>query len=656
MTYLKFDKTKLINLEYSLNKEILRSNRAGSYALTTIIGCNTRKYHGLLICPMDQIDGERHVLLSSLDETVIQHGSEFNLGIHKYAGDNYFPKGHKYIRDFEAEFVATSIYRVGGVVLKKESLLVEKEEQVLLKYTLLDAHSPTWIRFRPFLAFRNIHTLTHANMDANTHVDQAKNGIKMRLYSGYPYLHMQFNKPAEFVQVPDWYYNIEYIEEQKRGYDYKEDLFVPGYFELSIKKDEEIIFSASTHEVPPLSLKRKWQSDYGKRIPRDSYRNCLLNSAQQFIIKKEKKTEVLAGFPWFGSWGRDTFISLPGITLAVGDDKTFKSVIETQLSKLHGGLFPNMGSDDEPAFNSVDAPLFFFWSLQQCVEKNDDCEELWSKYGKAMKTVLDAYRSGSLPYNIRMHENGLVYSGEPGVALTWMDAVVYGKPVTPRSGFDVEINALWYNAVMFSLELARKAKDTHFISQWKGIAETIHNSFIETFWSAEKGYCADYVQGGFKDFSVRPNMVIAAGLKYTPLTDEMIKSILDIAKKELLTSKGLRTLSPNDPAYKGIYEGDQEARDSAYHQGTVWPWLLQYFCEAWLRIYKRSGLQRVKDIYMGFESDMMEHGIGSISEIYDGDPPHYPKGSISQAWSVGALLRIDYLVSKFEKQMANNGQ
>lgn len=654
MTYLKFDKNKLINLEYSLSKEILRSNRAGSYAATTIIGCNTRKYHGLLICPMEQIDGERHVLLSSLDETVIQHGSEFNLGIHKYPGDNYYPKGHKYVRDFEAEYVATTIYRVGGVILKKESLMVEKEEQVLVKYTLLDAHSPTWIRFRPFLAFRNIHTLTKANMDANTRVDMAKNGIKMRLYTGYPFLFMQFSKPAEFVQVPDWYYNIEYDEEQKRGYDFQEDLFVPGYFEVPIKKDEEIIFSASTRESTPLSLKRKWQTDYPKRIPRNSYKNCLLNSAQQFIVKKEKKTEVLAGFPWFGSWGRDTFISLPGITLAADDEKTFRSVIETQISKLKGGLFPNMGSDDEPAFNSVDAPMFFFWSLQQWAEEKNNHDEIWARFGKPMKAILDSFRQGALPYNIHMDETGLVYAGEPGVALTWMDAVVFGKPVTARSGYAVEINALWYNALMFSLDLARRAKDNYFVRQWKNTAESLKNSFIDTFWSAEKGYLADVVNGGHKDFAVRPNMVIAAALKFTPLTDEMIRSILDIARKELLTPKGLRTLSPNDPAYKGVYEGDQVARDSAYHMGTVWPWLLQYFCEAWLKIYKRSGLQLVKDIYHGFEPDMMEHGIGSISEIYDGDPPHYPKGSISQAWSVGALLRINAMIENFEKQMINN--
>ena len=647
MTYLKFDKTKLVNLEYSLSKEILRSNRAGSYASTTIIGCNTRKYHGLLVCPMDNLDGERHVLLSTLDETIIQHGSEFNLGIHKYSGDNYFPKGHKYVRDFEAEYVATTYYRVGGVVLKKESLLVEKEEQILLKYTLVEAHSPTWLRFRPFLAFRNIHTLTHANMDANTRVDFINNGIKIRLYAGYPFLHMQFNKEMEFLQVPDWYHNIEYMEEMKRGYDFKEDLFVPGYFELPIALGEEIIFSGSTKENSPASLKRKWQSEYGKRIPRDSFKNCLLNSAEQFIIKKEKKTEVLAGFPWFGSWGRDTFISLPGITLATGNVKTFKSVMDTQISKLRGGLFPNMGSDSEPAFNSVDAPLWYFWAMQQYFEEFGDCDEGWGKCGKTIKVILEGFKTG-LPFNIKMHDNGLIFAGEQGVALTWMDAVVFGKPVTPRSGYQVEINALWYNALMFSLELARKAKDTHFINQWKSVAELVGKSFIETFWSQEKGFCADYVAGGFKDFAVRPNMVIAAALKYTPLSDEMIKSIIDITRKELLTSKGLRTLSPNDPAYKGIYEGDQQSRDSAYHQGTIWPWLLQFFCEAYLKIYKRSGLSLVKEIYNGFEPDMMEYGIGSIAEIYDGDPPHYPKGAISQAWSVGSLLRIDKMIRKFE--------
>jgi predicted glycogen debranching enzyme len=643
MTYIQFDKTRLINLEYSLNKEILRSNRAGSYASTTIIGCNTRKYHGLLVCPMEQLDGEKHVLLSTLDETVIQHGSEFNLGIHKYPGDQYFPKGHKYVRDFEVELVAKTTYRVGGVILTKESLMVEKEEQVLLKYTLVDAHSPTILRFKPFLAFRNFHTLMRANMNANTRVEASKSGNKIRLYPGYPYLHMQFNKEPDFIVNPDWYYNIEYIEEMRRGYEFQEDLFVPGYFELPIKKGETIIFSASIKEADPKSLKRKFESELKNRLPRSSFHNCLQNAAQQFIERREKKTEIVAGFPWFGSWGRDTFVSLPGLTLATDDPKTFRAIIDTQIAKMKGGLFPNTGPDSEPAFNSVDAPLWFFWALQQFAIKYEAHEEVWTKYGKAMKVILEAYRDGA-PFNIKMHDNGLIFAGEAGKSLTWMDAVVHGKPVNPRIGFPVEINGLWYNALMFTLELARKSKDNKFISQWKHLPEKIKDSFLKLFWDPERGYCADVVQTDYADFSLRPNMVIAASLPYTPLEDEMIKKILDLTQRELLTPRGLRTLSPNDPAYIGIYEGNQEERDRAYHNGTAWPWLLQHYAIAWAKLYKAGGISHLRELFDGFESVLGDYGVGTVGEIFDGDPPFNPRGSISQAWSVGSLLIIDSLI------------
>lgn len=648
MSYLNFEKTQLINLEYSLNKEILRSNRAGSYASTTIVGCNTRKYHGLLICPMEHLDGERHILLSSLDETIVQHNSEFNLGIHKYEGDNYIPKGHKYLRDFEADPVPKLIYRVGGVVIEKERLLVENQQQFLIRYKILEADHSTNIRFKPFLAFRNIHKLSKASTYANTRVKFISNGIKSKLYDGFPYLHLQFSKNAEYVHSPDWYYNIEYLEEQRRGYDFKEDLFVPGYFEMNVKKGEVLIFSASTTLVNPDTLKRKFTGEIEKRIPRNNFKNCLINSAQQFVMKREKRTEIIAGFHWFGSWGRDTFIALPGLTLAAGDTKTCKAVIDTMVSKLANGLFPNMESSDEAAYNSVDAPLWFFWALQQYARHINSYVPVWKKYGKALNSILNAYRSGTL-FNIKMQENGLIYAGEKGHALTWMDAIVNGIPVTPRIGAPVEINALWYNALMFSLDLAKKANDEKFVNKWEKLPALVKESFIEQFWDSNRGYLADYVNSDSKDWSVRPNQVIATSLEFSPVDDEMKTSVLNIVERDLLTPRGLRTLSPRNENYLGIYEGNQEKRDSAYHQGTVWPWLLEHFCEGYINLYKDCGLYKIQKIIEGFESTMNEHGIGTISEIYDGDPPHKPRGAISQAWSVAALLRIIDKVENFSQ-------
>ncbi|MFN2126359.1 MAG: glycogen debranching enzyme N-terminal domain-containing protein, partial [Anaerolineales bacterium] len=465
MSYLNFEKSELINLEYSLGREMLRSNRAGSYASTTIIACNTRKYHGLLVCPMEHLDGDKHVLLSSLDCTIIQHGSEFNLGIHKYQGDNYQPKGHKYVQDFQAEKVLQIYYRVGGVRMIRESLLIEKEQQILISYKILEADKSIHLKFTPFLAFRNMHQLSKANMHAQTRVKFIKNGIKSKLYDGYPFLHMQFSKEAEFIPSPDWYYNIEYLEEQRRGYDYKEDLFVPGYFELSARKGEVIIFSASTTETNPASLRRKYTTEINKRIPRENFKNCLRNSAEQFILRKDKKTEVTAGFHWYGAQSRDTFMALPGLTLTMNDRKTFKAVADTMVEKLRKGLLPNLKPDDELIYNSVDASLWFIWALQQYCRYTGDCKFIWNAYGKVIKSILKYYREGT-SLNIRMLDNGLLYAGANGIALTWMNAYVNGKPLTPRTGCPVEVNALWYNAVVFCLKLAEKVDDQTFIKNY----------------------------------------------------------------------------------------------------------------------------------------------------------------------------------------------
>ncbi len=645
MSYIQFDKNQLINLEYSLEKEILRSNRAGSYACLSIIGCNTRKYHGLLISPLEQFGGEKHVLLSSLDVTIVEKNKEFNLGVRKYEGDNISPKGHKYVRDFEAETVPRTTFRVGSIVLIMERLLVEREQQVLIKYSLVESQASIKIRFSPFLAFRNVHTLSKSNLYANTKARKVDNGIASRLYKGYPELFMQFSKQPDYVHVPDWYYNVEYMKEMERGYAYKEDLFVPGYFELTMKPGESIIFSAGTKEAATASLKRKYNNELSKRIPRSSFYHCLVNSAQQFIVRKDKKAEVIAGFPWFGTWGRDTFIALPGLTIAIRDRDSFLAVVDTMVKKLQHGLFPNMGSDEDFAYNSVDAPLWFIWALQQFHTYDPDFD-LWKKYGRYIKHILTHFRDGTL-FNIHMQDNGLIYAGEEYKALTWMDAIVYDTPVTRREGNPVEISALWYNGIRFALELAEAAGDKKFIGEWKELPGRIEGTFVPTFWYGEGSYLADCVKDGKQDISVRPNQVIAAAMKYSPLITEMKKSILDVVEKELLTPRGLRTLSPKNPAYKGVYAGKQESRDEAYHQGTVWPWLLEHFCEAYLQIHKQSGLSMVRKIYYGFEEEMNRNGIGSISEIYDGDPPHAGRGAISQAWSVAALLRIRRMIKNY---------
>ncbi len=637
MGYIKFDKAQVVNLEYSLSREILRSNRAGSYSSTTIVGCNTRKYHGWLVCPVDGMGGERHVLLSSVDTTVVSNGQSFNTGIRKYHGDYFSPKGHKYVEDFDIQDIPGMTYRVGNVIMKQERILVHYKEQLLIRYTIIDTDEPVKLQLRPFLAFRSIHQLTHANMWANTRTEPVPNGIRIRMYDGFPWLNMQVSGKAEFVPVPDWYLGVEYVEEQKRGYDYSEDLFVPGFFEITASKGDVIVFSASTKEEKPAGFKTKFTRTVSSKIPRSNFGNCLRNAAQQFIEKRGDDTNIIAGYHWFGSWGRDTFISLPGLAMARTSEDLYAAVLDTQVRRMKGGLFPNMGDNDNHAFNSVDAPLWFFQALWSY---GLDPNETWKRYGAAMKDVLNAYRSGT-SFGIHMRENGLIYAGAPGKALTWMDAVVNGEPVTPRDGYAVEINALWYNAVCYSIDCARAAHDRTFVREWQHLPELILMSFNEVFWDEEHGYLADYVNDReMRNMQVRPNMVIATSLPYTMLTREQMKSILDIANRMLVTPRGLRTLSPSEEGYKGIYCGDQETRDRAYHQGTVWPWLMGPFCEGWLKVYGEGGVSRVRKLIMGFEETLTEAGISTISEIYDGDPPHSARGAISQAWSVGEILRI----------------
>ncbi len=647
MSYITFEKSQLINLEYSLTKEIIRTSREGAYSSSTIINCNTRKYHGLVVMPQPAIDEGNHVLLSSFDETIIQHNAEFNLAIHKYQGEVFSPKGHKYLHDFIADPIPKLTYHVGGVELTKELLFSHKDGRLIIKYTLVEANSPTRMRFKPFLAFRNIHALTRSNYDVDTSYEPIDNGIKLRMYRGYSYLHLQFSKEPEYVHVPDWYYNFEYIKERERGYDYLEDLYVPGYFELAIEKGESVYFSAGIEPIAPAALAKAYKSELNIRIPRDSFENCLLNAAQQFVVRRGKKVEVISGYPWFGRWGRDTFVALPGLTLVTGDFKTAKAIIDNMVQQLKGPLFPNMGIGEKAIYNSADTPLWFFWTLQQYGMYANRTDKLWKEYGKYMKAILYGYKEGAA-YNIKLASNNLIFSGEQGYAVTWMDAVVEGKPVTPRIGYCVEINALWYNALLFALQLASQDGDYEFVKDWQEIAEAFPQAFINNFWDEKRGYLADYTNGDYRDYSVRPNQVLATSLPYTPLSEEMRNSVLERVKSELLTKRGLRSLAPKNILYKGVYEGNQTERDHSYHQGSVHPWLLGHFVEGYLAIHQKSALQAAKDIYYGFEDEMTEQGIGTISEVYDGDPPHRGGGAISQAWCVAELLRINHIIKEFE--------
>lgn len=648
MAYIQFDKLKLINLEYSLNKEMLRSNRGGSFASTSIIYCNTRKYHGLLITPQPLLDNENHVLLSTLDETIIQREAEFNLGIHKYSGSNYNPKGHKYIKDLSSEPIPMITYRVGGVILTKESLLTHEEHRTLIRYTLVEATSPTKLRFRPFMAFRNMHSLSKANLYVDHHYEPVENGASFRMYHGYTPLVMQFSKNVEYVHTPDWYYDIEYLEEMNRGYDFKEDLFVPGFFEIDIARGESIVVSAGIEELPPNTLIRRFNKETKARIPRSSFENCLINSAQQFLKKKGRKVELMAGYPWYDRRGRDVFMALPGLTLTLNDPKTCKLIIDNMLQELNHGLFPHLGYGHKARYNAPDASLWFFWALQQYAAYTKTKGSIWREYHKPMREILNTFRN-SVHHFVNCHDNGLLYIKEFGVAHTWMDAYVEGKPVVPRYGYTVEANALWYNAVCFAIEVAELGNDTDFAETWKPIKTLIEESFKDMFYNKCRKYLADCADEGSTDWSLRPNQILAVSLPYSPLTEDQKADVVEMVRKELLTVRGLRTLSPQDKQYIGQYEGDTNARETAAFRGSVYPWLTGHYSRALLNVYGDEAIEKIKDLLAEFEEVMWEHGIGSVSELYDGDPPHRPNGAISMAVSVAELLYLSRLITNSTK-------
>lgn len=553
MSVLTFDKKELGNLEYSLQREMLATDRRGGYMSTTIVCCNTRKYHGLMVAPIDDSD-RAYVLLSSVDETVVHDGQSFNLALHRFPG-TYEPRGHKYITDFEYTPTPTITYRVGSIVLRKELLWIHNRTQLMICYTLLEAPSDVRLRLRPFFAFRDKHALTHANMEADGRSRPIPGGVKCRLYSDFPWLYLQTDcRDAEFVPAPDWYYNFEYAREIERGYEGDEDLLTTGYFELSLGRRQSVIFSASVEAIPdPAAI---------------------------------------------------------------------------------GGMF-------------ADAPLWFFWVLQQ-LQRTLGEEEIWKRYGIVMKELLAAYRRGV--GGVAVHDNGLVWASAPGKALTWMNALAGGVPVVSRDGYPVEINALWYNAVCYALELASRFGEEEFVGEWKAWPKRIRNAFREMFWSGDDGYLADFVGPEGPNRWIRPNMVVACGLDYKMLDEEQQASVLRIVGQHLLTPKGLRSLSPRNPRYKNRCEGDEAARAEASMNGSVWVWPLWFYVKASFDLAGREFLPQAGDMLARFGEEIQSYGIGSINELFDGDPPYVPRGAVSQAWSVGAVLMIREATERWRRR------
>lgn len=638
MSYLKFDKNLLINLDQSLTKEMLRTNQAGAYHCTSLVGCNTRKQHGLLVIPIEGMDNRSHVLLSSLDETVIQHGAPFNLGIHRYQGGVYSPAGHKYIREFDCEDVPRMTYRVGGVVLTKEKIFISQENRILIRYTLLEAHSATTLRFRPFLAFREVNSLCVANDAINRNIEEVPNGVATCLYEGFPTLYMQFNHKAQWVDEPNWYNGIEYTKDLERGVPYCEDLWVPGYFEVPIKKGESLIFSAGVSEVNPRNLSRMYEAEIASRTPRTSFFNCLKNAAKQFYIRRGDGMYLISGFPWGVVLARNTFMALPGLTLAIDHRADYEAIMATALKALT--RFADTGETSRyiKGIELPDIPLWAIWAIQQYAKTvgTDAAREL---YMEPLTQLVDYILRGGHPNLYVDAETGLLSTDGHDKAVSWMNSMLGDMPVVRRTGRLVEFNALWYNALMFAASLAEGREDLAERRQtWLAEAEKMKQPFIDTFLN-ESGYLYDFVDGTFAEPSVRPNMAIAIGLDYSPLDRRQRKSVLDVVTRELLTPKGLRTLSPKSYGYRPCYLGSPDEREFAMHNGPSRPWLIGFYADAYLRVFGMSGVGYIDRMLIGFEDEMSNGCIGSLSQLYDGNPPYTGRGAVSHATNVAEVLR-----------------
>jgi len=639
MAFLKFNKSELVNLSYSLKREIILANRTGAYCNTSIVSCNTRRYHGLLAVPVDNLGGGKYLLLSSLDESIILEGHQFNLGIHNY-NNVYEPRGHKYIVDFNADTAPEITYKVGDVVISKTFILSQDSDQVMIKYQLLQSPSKITLVLKPFLAFRSIHALTAENNDVDTRCHQIPGGVSFCMYKGFPDLNLQLSCDAPFKYQPYWYDGITYSDEYRRGFDCKEDLWVPGTFSFEMKEGESFVFSASVDEIDPKQLKRKFNSAYNKVGNITSYHDLLVRNAELLKSCRNGKEQITAGFSWlYTGLLRETLVSLPGLTLfATGDCAEFEVILDNLIADEQERLFHRT--------TQVEAPLRLIDVLQQYIAFADVEEYVWQKYGETVKGVVESYGPGKRN-EVTLHPNGLLWAQMDGVALSWMNAYVNGNPVTERAGYQVDTNAWWCNALSFAIEMETKygPADSDFVKRWAPVRDMAYANYQKTFYMPQTGYLSDYVDNYGQKIEVRPNQLFAVYVPYSPLEDEVKMSVLKTIKDELLTKRGLRTLSPRNFMYRGVYEGSQVDRDLAYHQGCTRTELLAPYIECQFLIKGPAYVKRAEYLVEGFYEDISKHGVGCFSELYDGDPPHEPHGAISSACATASLLKCEYLIN-----------
>jgi predicted glycogen debranching enzyme len=646
---IEIDQESCRNLETALSREWLETNGIGGFSSSTITGLNTRRYHGLLTAATKPPVG-RLVLLSKLEETLTINGQRYELSANQYPGVVH-PEGFKYQTGFRLDPFPVFTYEIEGVRLEKRVFMMQGENSTVVQYEVqVPPEARTAVRIilevRPLIAFRDYHSTTHENGALNSNVETQDGLTTVKPYSDLPALH--FAHDTARIDVNGfWYRKFQYTVEQERGLDFAEDLFSPCAFTFDLNASAKISIIASTErrDVAKADAYGKGETErrnsLGRKLQSDQPTSTLAAAADQFIVARERCKTVIAGYHWFANWGRDTMIALPGLTLATGRAEIAKSILAEFASHVDQGMLPNRFPDagETPEYNTVDATLWFFEAVRSLLQYTNDFEFVRANLYAVLTDIIDWHVKGTR-YQIHVDKDGLLYSGEAGVQLTWMDAKVGDWVVTPRTGKAVEIQALWYNALRVMEGLAQKFGDKANQKQYKTMAASARKSFNEQFWNEQTGCLYDVVNGDERDASIRPNQVFAISLANSMVSTARAKSSLRVVERELLTPRGLRTLSPNDSRYIGRYEGDPRSRDGSYHQGTVWPWLMGPYITAYVKTFgEKPGRNFAADWLGNFDDHLREACLGQVSEIFDGDPPHTPRGCVAQAWSVAELLR-----------------
>jgi predicted glycogen debranching enzyme len=645
---ISFDKTVCQNLDQALSREWLESNGLGGFACGTVAGANTRRYHGLLTAALRPPCG-RMLLFSKIEETLVLNDRRIDLSTNEYDGAIH-PEGYRCLTGFRLDPFPTFTFECEGVTLEKSIFMLHGSDAVQIEYKMLEcpAGGEPQLELRPLIAFRDYHATTHENSALNPGMQSQTNLVSVQPYSGLPRLYFAHNARATQAEGY-WYRNFVYRMERERGLDFKEDLFNPFVLRYALNRQQRAVVIAftETRDVSNMAgfreqeLKRR-SALSASAANDDPLVRALTVAADQFLVRRGEGWTVVAGYPWFTDWGRDTMISLPGLTLFTGNSAIARGILRNFAQHTDRGMLPNRFADsgETVEFNTVDATLWFFEAARAYAARTNDYEFVRQELYPVFTRIIDFHINGTR-YNIKMAEDGLLNAGAPGAALTWMDARIGDRAVTPRSGKPVEIQALWYNALRTMEALAQKFGDEEQGKRCSSLAALAVEAFNRTFWNVDKNCLYDVVDRGVPDASIRPNQIMAVSLHHSMLSQDRGRAVVEIVERELLTPVGLRTLSPSDSRYRPRYEGDQTSRDSAYHQGTVWPWLLGTFVTAYVRVNggTAEARKRAHQMLRGVEEHLSEAGLGQISEIFDGDAPHSPRGCFAQAWSVAEILR-----------------